>query len=137
MLVGGYDGSSRLSNVELFPPPASDSCFIPDLPHARADHSFSLLSGGRLVVCGAYNYVDSCISWVAGNNSWTLLYTMRCVLPMPHSVILIKQKQSQCSKKGLHGLDSGISSRIHCAARWRSWCNKVYCRDCTRYQKIS
>ena len=79
--MGGYDGNNALSSVEIFPP--SNSCTIPDLPQPRYDHSLSLLSGGRLVVCGGSgkggNRFDSCISWVAGNNSWTPLYTMRCL----------------------------------------------------------
>jgi len=70
VVVGGYDGSNYLSSVELFPP--SDSCSIPDLPQAGNGHSLSLLSGGRLVVCGG----NSCISWVAGSTSWTHLPTM-------------------------------------------------------------
>ena len=79
-MVGGYDGNT-LSSVEIFPP--SDTCSIPDLPQARSLHSLSLLSGGRLVVCGGKdnNDLDSCISWVAGNASWTPFYKMRC-LPM-------------------------------------------------------
>ena len=80
VVVGGYDGGygSYLSNVELFPPSAT--CSIPDLPKPRSGHTLSLLSGGRMVVCGGYNgnYLDSCLSWVAGNTSWTHLYTMRC-----------------------------------------------------------
>ena len=90
-MVGG-DGdleSGYLSSIELFPRPPSDTCFIPDLPQRRNEHSLSLLSGGRLVVCGGwygirsygYIYLDSCISWVAGNTSWTHFCTMRC-LPM-------------------------------------------------------
>ena len=85
VVVGGYyyDSFSLLSNVELFPRPPSDTCFIPELPQPRRRHSLSLLSGGRLVVCGggdgSYNYYDSCISWVAGNTSWTPLYTTRCL----------------------------------------------------------
>ena len=86
--MGGFDGS-YLSSVELFPP--SDSCSIPELPHGRHSHSLSLLSGGRLVVCGGYNsngnQLDSCISWVAGNTSWTHFHTMRClpIIPLNHS----------------------------------------------------
>ena len=80
-MVGGYDSSNDLSSVELFPPPPSDCCSIPDLPQGRFGHSLSLLSGGRLVVCGGRdasgNILNSCISWVAGNTSWIPLYTMR------------------------------------------------------------
>jgi len=75
VVVGGFDGS-YLSSVELFPP--SDGCSIPDLPQPRTGPSLSLLSGGRLVVCGGYgrSYLDSCIYWVAGNASWTHFTTM-------------------------------------------------------------
>ena len=85
VVVGGFDGSNHLSSVELFPRPPSDTCSIPDLPQGRNSHSLSLLSGGRLVVCGGLRfngygystYFDSCISWVAGNTSWTHFHTMR------------------------------------------------------------
>ena len=88
VVVGGIDGNNVLSSVELFPP--SNSCSIPDLPQPRNGHSLSVMSGGRvggawLVVCGgqsAGDSLDSCISWVAGNESWTPLYTMRCFLIM-------------------------------------------------------
>jgi len=84
VVVGGMDdGRNKLSSIELFPRPLSDSCSIPQLPQGRYGHSLSLLSGGRLVVCGGsgfdfdrFNYFDSCISWVAGNTSWTHFYTM-------------------------------------------------------------
>ena len=87
--LGGFDSFndySYLSSVELFPLPPSDTCSIPDLPQPRSSPSLSLLSGGRLVVCGGigddgHTYFDSCLSWIAGNDSWTPLYTMRC-LPM-------------------------------------------------------
>ena len=92
MLVGGLDDEGRpLSNVELFPRPPSDTCFIPDLPSPRAGHTLSLLSGGRLVVCGgrddSNNFFNTCISWAAGNTSWTPLFTMRCL------TIMIKRPQ--------------------------------------------
>ena len=83
--MGGYDGSNFLSSMELFPRPPSDSCFIPPLPQPRSDHSLSLLSGGRLVVCGGRDghssstHFDSCISWVGGSTSWTHFHTMRCL----------------------------------------------------------
>ena len=81
-MVGGYDSSNDLSSVELFPPPPSDCCSIPDLPQGRFGHSLSLLSGGRLVVCGGIGFgiaFDSCISWVGGDTSWTHFHTMRCL----------------------------------------------------------
>ena len=79
VLVGGlrYDsGDIPLASVEIFPPPSSSGCSIPDLPGARYHHSLSLLSGGRLVVCGGTT--SDCISWVAGNTTWTIFGTMRC-----------------------------------------------------------
>jgi len=80
VVVGGDEGGGNnfLSSVELFPRPPSDACSIPDLPQPREDHSLSLLSGGRLVVCGGGDgsYLDSCIYWVAGNTSWTPFHTM-------------------------------------------------------------
>ena len=87
MLVGGTDSwiGQPQSKVELFPPPSSDSCSIPDLPEPRALHTLSLLPGGRLVVCGGSTEIDgddrfdSCISWVAGQNSWTHMHTLRQV----------------------------------------------------------
>ena len=84
MIVSGKSGESGsthyasmfgISNIELFPRPPS-ACSIPDLPQPRSGHSLSLLSEKLLVACGAYD----CISWVAGNQSWTHLYTMRCNL---------------------------------------------------------
>ena len=51
LAIGGYDeNSTPVSSVELFP--SFHTCQIPDLPQARVDHSASLLSGGRIVVCG-------------------------------------------------------------------------------------
>ena len=82
MLIGGYGGSTsttsgnRLASVEIFPPPSSSNCSIPDLPATRGYNSLSLLSGGRLVVCGGTT--SNCISWVAGNTTWTIFGTMRC-----------------------------------------------------------
>ena len=85
--MGGRDDSKSLSSVELFPP--SDTCSIPELPHGRSYHSLSLLSGGRLVVCGgldsSYDDLNSCISWVSGNTSWTHFHTMRCLPIIPHN----------------------------------------------------
>ena len=132
MVVGGYDGN-YLSSVELFPP--SDACSIPDLPQPRSGHSLSLLSGGRLVVCGGYNgrYLDSCISWVAGNTSWNHFHTMRCLLIISTSHNHLHQTQSQCGEILAHGVDAAFSSRLHCAARRRQdQCNRPHCRDGTR-----
>ena len=87
-MVGGNVGISQLSSVELFPHPPSNTCSIPDLPQPRTLHSLSLLSGGRLVVCGgwdeAFNVRYSCLSWIAGNNSWNSFYRMRCLPIMPY-----------------------------------------------------
>ena len=79
-----------LSSIELFPRPPSDNCSIPDLPQARDGPSLSLLSGGRLVVCGGEdgNNLDSCISWVAGETSWTPFHTMRCLIPIMLHIII-------------------------------------------------
>ena len=80
ILAGGYD-NNIISSVELFPP--NPLCNIPDLPGPRRGSSLSLLSGGRLVLCGGrtgsgqHKMFDSCISWVTGNTSWTPFYTMR------------------------------------------------------------
>ena len=119
MVVDGHDGNKIISSVELFPLPPSDTCSIPDLPRPRAGHSLSLMSGGRLVVCGGLdedgttwdeNNLDSCLSWVAGNDSWTPLYTMRCLTIMPHNQL---KTQLQCGKSRSRGLDAALSSQHH------------------------
>ena len=139
MVVGGfyYNGHRYLSSTELFPRPPSDTCSqcsIPDLPQPRVYHTLSLLSGGRLVVCGgtdpanSHRNFRSCISWVAGNSSWTTLYTLRC-LPINH----LYQTQSQCDERWSHGMDAAISSRLHCPAGWLLLGRtKIHCRHCTR-----
>ena len=88
VIVGGcksgcnYKGISN-SSIELFPRPPSKDCYIPDKPEAqlrRDRHSLSLMRGGVLVICGGWDdhvSLDSCVSWVAGNSSWTHLFTMR------------------------------------------------------------
>ena len=101
MLVGGAEGNI-LSSVELFPRPSSATCSIPDLPQARYSHSLSLLSGGRLVVCGGHapgnGWLNSCISWVGGKSSWTPFHTMRCLIPiMPHNHL-----QNHSMERGWH-----------------------------------
>ena len=135
-MVGGFywdNVDNYLSRVELFPLPSSDACFIPDLPKPRKSHSLSLLSGGRLVVCGGWNggTLDSCISWVAGNPSWTHYHSMRCPPIMPHKIIFIK---TQCAKIWSHSLDAALSSRLHCASGriWQG--SSANCRDCARCQ---
>ena len=132
--MGGWDGNNRLSSVELFPP--SDACSIPDLPQPRSRHSLSLLSGGRLVVCGGYNgssYLDSCNSWVAGNTSWTPFHTMRCLLIIFKSHNHLHQTQSQCGEISSHGMDTAYSSRLHCAAWRQKHSITTHCRDGARY----
>ena len=79
LIVGG-SVRMALSSVELFPRPSSDACSVPELPQGRTGTSLSLLSGGRLVVCGGYdgsNWLNSCLSWVAGNTSWTHIFTLK------------------------------------------------------------
>jgi len=82
LVVGGLGSTNvnanvRLSSVEIFPPPSSDTCSIPDLPGPRHGPSLSLLSRGRLVVCGGSPTSEekSCIVWTRGSTSWTHLYT--------------------------------------------------------------
>ena len=87
---GEYSFGDTLKSVELFPRPSSDACSIPPLPQPRSGHSLSLLPGGKLVICGGSSdgtiILDSCISWVAGNKSWTPFHNTRC-LPIitPHN----------------------------------------------------
>merc|ERR1719204_779737 len=99
LVVGGHDGSP-LSSVEIFPPPSSDTCSIPDLPGPRSSHTISLLSGGRLVVCGGEPTSEekSCISWTRGSTSWTHLYTTSTArryhvawvpTSLPNSIVLL------------------------------------------------
>ena len=59
VIVGGVD-TAILPGIELFPRPTSDACSIPDLPDPAAGHSLSLLSGGRLVVCGVGGSGELC-----------------------------------------------------------------------------
>ena len=98
VVVGGYNSGNylvggslaELSSAEIFPRPASSFCAIPDLPEPRTWHTMSLLSGGRLVVCGGDHPgggdYDSCISWVSGNRSWTHLFTMRCIIILTYKI---------------------------------------------------
>ena len=85
-MLGGstdYSRATYLASVELFPPPPNVSeCFIPNLPQPRAQHSLSLLSGGRLVICGGESASWSetlvpCISWMAGEPEWTFFSNTR------------------------------------------------------------
>ena len=77
MVGGKHSDSSFLKSVEMFPP--NDACSIPPLLQERHGHRLSLMPGGRLVACGGHGSVGgllhtptiSCVSWVAGNKSWT------------------------------------------------------------------
>ena len=149
MVLGGSVSTNAISSIELFPP--SDACTIPPLPQPRGGHSLSLLSGGRLVVCGGFDQMklvntfvlrpalNTCISWVAGNTSWTLLYNMRCLPTMPQKHISIPQWGENLS----HGLGAAISSWLYCVARWWWWCwwrwirirLGRYCASTARYIK--
>merc|ERR1711971_1034259 len=110
VVVGG--GGWNDDTVELFPPPPSDTCSIPNLTQSRYIHTLSLLSGGRLVVCGGHedsrlpDKHDSCISWVAGNTSWTHLYDMSLARnghtawtppSLPDSIVLLGGRDNQDS----------------------------------------
>ena len=84
VVVGGYDAVA-LSSTETFPPLTSATCAVPKLSQtqARTSPTLSLLSNGRLVVCGGVdrdgNRLRSCIYWAAGNNSWTHFFDTRCL----------------------------------------------------------
>ena len=84
--MGGWNSSGRLSSVEIFPPP-NDTCSVPSLPGPRSHHSLSLLSGGRLAVCGGEpsSAEKSCIVWMRGSTSWTHLHTTRSITSFFHS----------------------------------------------------
>ena len=114
LVVGGYDGSDRLSSVEIFPPPSYGTCSIPDLPGPRSSHSLSLLSGGRLVVCGGWTTEKFCIFWTRGSTSWTHLHNTRSSY---HIFYTNKELTQQHGKETACGLDSNISSQLHRAAR--------------------
>ena len=117
LVVGGYNGENgRLSSVEIFP--SSDTCSIPDLPGPRNGHTVSLLSGGRLVVCGwnPSSNEKSCISWKGGSTSWNHLYTTRSSFYIYHAN---KELTQQHGKELARGLGSTISSQLPCAARRR------------------
>ena len=116
LVVGGYNRSWLSSSAEIFPPPSSDTCSIPDLPVRRGSHSLSLLSGGRLVVCGGYPTSEekSCIVLTRGSTSWTHLFNTRSSF---YIFLTNKELTFQHCKDWTCGLDSNISSQLHRAAR--------------------
>ena len=131
LIVGGRS-PSRLSSVEIFPPPSSDTCSIPDLPGPREPHSLSLLSRGRLVVCGGRPTSEECIVWTGGSTSWMHLHTTRS--SYYHIIHTNKVLTFQRGKRSPCGLGSNISSQLHRAAR-RPWC-RAHCRDCARFWEV-
>ena len=76
-MVGGFNGSARLSSTSVFPP---SSCSLPPLGEGRQGLSLSLLEG-RLEACGgigySYTFISSCVSWSPGSPTWSSSYTMR------------------------------------------------------------
>ena len=130
--MGGWDGVNELSDVEVFPPPSpSDKCSIPDLPAPRRYHSLSLLSEGRLVVCGGspHSIAKSCISWIKGNTSWTTFHTMRSW----YYIVYINKELNQQDKKTFPcELDTAIPSFLHRPSWWIRRSSDHYCRDCAR-----
>merc|ERR1719494_531471 len=92
--------------VEIFPPPSSDTCSIPDLPGPREYHSLSLLSGGRLVVCGGLSTSEekSCVAWTRGSTSWTHLHNTSTArsghvawtpTSLPNSIVLLGGRDAE------------------------------------------
>ena len=125
VVVGGNDGSANyihhiFSSVEIFPSPSSDTCFIPDLPQPRTEHSLSLLSWGRLVVCGGLipsfqDVARSCIIWAPGSSSWTHMHAIRSSNYFFYADLKLIQQQRKIFPCGV---DTTISPRLHCAS-WR------------------
>ena len=80
LIVSGLN-KFYLPSVEIFPPPPSNTCSIPDLPEGRTRHSLSHLSEGRLIVCGGLSWSSnteiSCIVWTPESLSWTHMHTLR------------------------------------------------------------
>ena len=116
----------------MFPRSSSDACSIPDLPLGRIGHSLSLLSGGRLVVCGGFDgsYLDSCISWIAGNKTWQPFHTMRCLNYIFHTN---QNHAPQHSEIDSHSVDAALSPQLH-SPTWRPrQCKSHHCRDRARW----
>ena len=148
MVLGGSVSTNAISSIELFPP--SDACTIPPLPQPRGGHSLSLLSGGRLVVCGGFDQMklvntfvlrpalNTCISWVAGNTSWTLLYNMRCLPIMPQKHISIPVRGELVTRLGrrhlfLTLLCCSVVVMVLMAVNTHStW--QILCQHCQVYQ---
>jgi len=129
LLVGGRDNNGNRLSVQVFPPPSSNTCSIPQLPEPRTGHSISLLSGGRLVVCGGKGDVSrSCIGWQSGNTSWTHLHTLRSSFLIYYSNKQLTQQHGQSFQCGL---DTIIFSQRHCTI-WLA-----QCRNFARWRNIS
>ena len=133
VVIGGLADNQKLSSVEIFPPPPSDSCSIPDLPTPRTRHSLSLLSGGRLVVCGGESSPESrsCIVWARGSTDWTHLHTLRSAYFIFRSN---KELTQQCSEIWPRCLDTTIYSRLH-HSTWGQG-SRSHCRDCARFWEV-
>ena len=133
VVIGGLADNRKLSSVEIFPQPSSDTCSIPDLPTPRTGHSLSLLSGGRLVVCGGESAPESrsCIVWARGSTDWTHLHSLRSAYFFFRSN---KELTQQCSEIWPCGLDTTIYSRLHHSA-WGQG-SRSHCRDCARFWEV-
>ena len=80
VIVSGVNDVFYLPSVEIFPLPPSNTCSIPDLPEGRYRSTLSLLSGGRMVVCGGESpsrTLATCIVWTPESSSWKHIHTMR------------------------------------------------------------
>ena len=98
-------------------------------PEPRTGHSISLLSGGRLVVCGGKGDVSrSCIGWQSGNTSWTHLHTLRSSFLIYYSNKQLTQQHGQSFQCGL---DTIIFSQRHCTI-WLA-----QCRNFARFENWS
>ena len=106
LVLGGYDENSTVvPSVEFFPP--FHTCHIPDLPQPRVDHSASLLSGGRIIVCGGltsdsvpvkpqYNTLELRSQHRIANDVPATLYSR---VPMNVEIVVLNcQKCKQCLK---------------------------------------
>ena len=84
LVLGGYDGTERLSSVECFKPGMTRTTWyqVPDMLHRRSNFSTCLLEG-RLMVAGGYtkdNMLEGTDGEVSGEgemycpdeNKWTV-----------------------------------------------------------------